>query len=255
MNSPRTYQTQAIVIKQIKIGESDKLLTIYTPEFGKLKTVAKGAYRPASKLGGNVEPLTHSLLFLARGRKLDIITQSQTIDSFLELKSNLWRLSHGFYILELVDLFTMENNANCSLFDLLLDTLHRINMADNDEIMLRYFEFHLLSYLGYHPQLQRCVSCNSQLRPLANFLSPSQGGVLCPSCGQKESAAYLLSVDALKVLRLWENCDYATARRVKLKPNLSLELQQVLQDYIRYYLQQEVKSTLWLEELKNLSNG
>ena len=82
MSIPRNYQTQAIIIKQTKLGEFDKLLTIYTPELGKLKAVAKGAYRPGSKLGGNVEPLTHSLLFLAKGRKLDIITQSQTIDGF-----------------------------------------------------------------------------------------------------------------------------------------------------------------------------
>ena len=91
------------------------------------------------------------------------------------------------------------------------------------------------------------------MRPLANFFSSAQGGILCPLCGQKEPTARPLSVDALKVLRLWENCDYATARRVKLKPGLSSELQQVLQHYAKYHLQKEVKSMLWLEELKKLS--
>ena len=250
MSSPRSYQAQAIILKQIKLGESDKLITIYTPEFGKLKAVAKGAYRPGSKLGGNVEPLTHSLLFLARGRKLDIVTQSQTTDGFLDLKSDLWRLSYGFYILELIDLFTMENSANCPLFDLLLDTLHRLNKADTDEIILRYFELHLLHYLGYHPQLQRCVSCDSPLKPMVNFFSASQGGILCPYCGSKELVSRPLSVDALKVLRLWQDCDYATAKRVRLKSELSLELKQVLREYLTYLLQREIKSTHWLDELK-----
>ncbi|PIU23385.1 MAG: DNA repair protein RecO [Chloroflexi bacterium CG08_land_8_20_14_0_20_45_12] len=253
MSSPRNYQTQAIILKQIKLGEFDKLLAIYTPEFGKLQALAKGACRPGSKLGGNVEPLTHSLLFLARGRKLDIITQSQTIDGFLGLKSDLWRLSYGFYILELIDLFTMENSVNRPLFDLLLETLHRLNEADNDQIILRYFEFNLLCHLGYRPQLKRCVICNSYLKAQANSFSCRQGGVLCPLCAQKETAAHPLSVDALKVLRLWESCDYTMAVRVKLKPELSWELRQVLQDYIKYHLQQEVKSMRWLEELKKLS--
>ena len=82
MTAPHTYQAQAIVIKQTKIGEADKVVTLYTLEFGKLKAVAKGACRPGSKLGGNVEPPNYCLVMLAKGRNLDIITQSQTIDGF-----------------------------------------------------------------------------------------------------------------------------------------------------------------------------
>lgn len=253
MGTPRNYQTQAIVIKQSKFGEIDKILTIYTPELGKLRVVARGACRPGSKLGGNVEPLTYSLLMLARGRNLDIVTQSQTIDGFLALKSDLWLMAYGLYILELVDSFTVENSANRPLFDLLLDALHWLSQADSNEIVLRYFELQLLHYLGYRPELYRCVKCNSPLKPVLNFFSSSQGGILCPYCGQKDSLSRSLSVDALKILRLWQNCDYATARRVKLKSDLSSELEQVLQEYIEYLLQREIKSIAWLEELRKTS--
>ena len=290
MGTPRSYQTEAIIIKQTKLGEFDKLITLYTPEFGKLKAVAKGACRPGSKLGGNVEPLTHSLMLLAKGRNLDIVTQSQTIDGFLALKSDLWRISCGLYILELIDSFTMENSESRPLFDLLLDTLRQLCQTDSKEIVLRYFELHLLHYLGYRPQLRCCVMCNSPLTPVVNFFSFSQGGVLCPHCNSKENrhyepfassviasrsseqreetmkqfhssqdklhkaislkSSFPLSVDALKILRLWQDCDYATARRVKVKSELSSELEQVLQGYIVYLLQQRVKSVTWLEELK-----
>jgi DNA repair protein RecO len=252
MGTPRSYQTQAIVIKQTKLGEADRIITIYTPEFGKLKAVAKGACRPGSKLGGNVVPLTHSLMMLARGRNLDIVTQSQTIDGFLDLKNDLWRTSCGLYILELSDSFTVENNENRPLFDLLLDTLHRLCQTDNSETVLRYFELHLLHLLGYRPQLHQCASCNSPLKPVVNFFSPSQGGILCPQCSQKELTPRPspVSVDALKILRLWQGSDYATAKRVKVKPELSSELKHVLQKYIVHFLQREVKSMAWLDELK-----
>jgi len=252
MGTPRSYQTQAIVIKQIKLGEADKILTIYTPEFGKLKVVAKGACRPGSKLGGNVEPLTYSLMMLARGRNLDIVTQSQTIDGFLALKSDLRLMAYGLYVLELIDSFTMENSENRPLFDLLLDALHWLSQSDSNEIVLRYFELHLLYYLGYRPELHRCVRCNSPLKPVVNFFISSQGGILCPCCSQNEPMSRSLSVNALKILRLWQNCDCATAKRVKVKSELSLELKQVLQGYIVYLLQREVKSTAWLDELKKL---
>ena len=262
MDTPRRYQTQGIILRQTKLGEFDKILTIYTPEFGKLRAVAKGACRPQSKLGGNVEPLTHSLMLLAKGRNLDIVTQSQTINGFLALKSGLWRMACGLYILELMDSFTVEGGANPPLFDLLLEILNQLSQPESDETILRYFELHILHYLGYRPQLHRCVSCDLPLKPIVNFFSPGKGGLLCPHCKSEENNRYEqieaislrtsipLSVEALKVLRLWQSCDYATARRVRVKPELSVDLEQVLHEYIRYILQRELKSLAWLKEVK-----
>jgi DNA repair protein RecO (recombination protein O) len=258
----RSYQTQGVILKQTKLGEFDKIVTIYTPEYGKLRAVAKGACRPKSKLGGNVEPLTHSLMLIAKGRNLDIVTQSQTIDGFLPLKSDLWRMACGLYILELVDSFTVEGGENRPLFDLLLDILQQLSKPDSNEIALRYFELHLLTCLGYRPQLRRCVDCDSPLKPIVNFFSPSKGGLLCPHCNSEENRRHEqiesisakpslpLSVEALKVLRLWQSCDYATARRVKARPGLSAELERVLCDYVRYILQRELKSLNWLKQLR-----
>ena len=262
MGTSRNYQTQGIILRQTKLGEFDKIVTICTPEFGKLRALAKGACRPKSKLGGNIEPLTHSLMLIAKGRNLDIVTQSQTINAFLALKSDLWRMACGLYILELIDSFTVEGGENCPLFDLLLDVLHQLSEPDGNETALRYFELHLLHHLGYSPQLRRCVGCDSPLRPVVNFLSPSKGGLLCPHCNSEENLRYEqtgaisakpsfpLSVEALKVLRLWQSCDYATARRVKVKPELSWELERALYEYIRYILQRELKSLTWLKELR-----
>jgi DNA repair protein RecO (recombination protein O) len=264
LGTPRTYQTQGIILKQTKLGEFDKIVTIYTPELGKLRAVAKGACRPKSKLGGNVEPLTHSLMLLAKGRNLDIVTQSQTINGFLALKSDLWRMACGLYILELIDSFTIEGGESRPLFDLSLDILNRLSEPDSSEGILRYFELHLLHYLGYRPQLRRCVNCDSPLKPVVNFFSLSMGGLLCPHCNSEENHRYEqieaiplkpslpVSVRALKVLRLWQSYDYTTARRVRLKPELYYALEQVLHEYIRYILQRELKSLTWLKELKKL---
>ena len=262
MSTSRNYQAQGIVLKQSKFGESDKLITLYTQEFGKLRAIAKGACRPKSKLGGNVEPLTYSLMLLARGRNLDIITQAQTINGFLTLKSDLWRMARGLYILELTDAFTVDGSENRPLFDLLLAVLTRLNDPDSDEpALLRYFELHLLDRVGYRPQLRRCVTCDLPLKPVVNFFSPAKGGMLCSSCESEQNRGDLaeptwlkrtisVSVEALKVLRLWQSCDYATAKRVKLRPELSLELEQLLHEYITYILQRELRSLTWLKALK-----
>lgn len=262
MSTSRNYQTQGIILRQTKLGEFDKIVTIYTPEFGKLRAVAKGACRPKSKLGGSVEPLTHSLLLLAKGRNLDIITQTQTINGFLALKNDLWRMACGLYILDLVDSFTVEGSDNRPLFDLLLDTLHQLSEPHSNETILRYFELHLLHHLGYRPQLRRCVSCDLPLRPVTNFFSPSKGGLLCPLCNSEETQrcqqvgtspprpTLPVSVEALKVLRLWQESDYPRAKRVKVKRELSSELEQLLHEYISHILQRQLKSLDWLREVK-----
>jgi len=250
MPKPRTYQTEAIIIKKIKLGEADRILTLYTPHLGKIQAVAKGVRRPRSKLAGHLELLTHSQVSLARGRNLDTITGSQTIDSFLPLKSDLWLTSCALYVTELINQFTPDRVENYPLFQLLLETMHRLCQADDNELVLHYFELHLLNEVGYRPQLEQCVSCHSPLKPVTNAFSPGAGGVLCSKCSQRQPLTYPLSVNALEVLRLLQSSDYDTASKREMKPESSHELDEVMSHYLEYLLEREVKSAAWLDILR-----
>ncbi len=250
MTKPRNYQTGAIIIKKIKLGEADRILTLYTPHLGKMQAVAKGVRRPRSKLAGHLELLTHSLVSLARGRNLDTIIGSQTINSFLPLKSDLQLTSYALYATELVDQFTADHIENYPLFQLLLGTLERLSQTSKKELALRYFELHLLNEVGYRPQLQQCVSCHKPLKPTFNSFCPGAGGVLCHSCSQSQPLTYPLSVNALKVLRLLQSSNFNTINRLKINSELSHELEQVIRGYLKYLLEQEVKSTAWMDTLR-----
>jgi len=250
MSKPRNYQTEAIVIKKIKLGEADRILTFYTPHLGKIRAVAKGVRRPRSKMAGHLELLTHSQVSLARGRNLDTVTGSQTINSFLPLKSDLWLTSCALYATELVEQFTADQIENYPLFQLLLETMHRLCQAGDNVIALRYFELHLLNEVGYRPQLQQCVSCHRPLEPVTNSFCPSAGGVLCPNCNHKYPLTDLLSLNALKVLRFIQSRDYDTARKLRINTELSHELDELMRRYFRYLLEREVKSVAWLDSLR-----
>ena len=250
MSKPRTHQTEAIIIKKTKLGEADRILTLYTPHLGKIQAVAKGVRRPRSKLAGHLELLTYSLVSLARGRNLDVITGSQTINSFLPLKSDLWLTSCALYVIELVNQFTPDHVENYPLFQLLLETMEHLCQAGNKELTLRLFELHLLNEVGYRPQLQQCVSCQRPLEPTANSFCPGSGGMLCPNCSPNEPFSYPLSVNAQKVLRLLQNSDYDTASRLKIDAELSRELEKAMSDYLTYFLEREVKSAAWLDTLR-----
>jgi DNA repair protein RecO (recombination protein O) len=250
MPEPRNYQTEAIVIKKTKLGEADSILTFYTPHLGKIQGFAKSLRKPKSKLAGHLELLTHSLVSLARGRNLDTITGSQTINSFIPLKNELWLTSCALYIVELVNQFTVDQVENFPLFQLTLETLDRLCQTNNKELVLRYFELHLLDSVGYRPQLQECVVCHRTLEPTTNSFSPSAGGLLCPNCSPSQPLLYPLSVNAQKVLRLLQSHDYSNASRLKVDSELALELEKVMSGYLKYLLEKEVKSAAWLETLR-----
>ncbi len=250
MPTPRNYQTEAIIIKKTRLGEADSILTLYTPNMGKIQGFAKSLRKPKSKLAGHLELLTHSLVSLARGRNLDTITGSQTINTFLPLKSDLGLASHALYATELVNQFTPDHVENHPLFRLLLETMEQLCQTGNSELALRYFELHLLNEVGYRPQLQQCVTCHRPLEPVVNLFCSNSGGMLCPDCSPLQPQARSLSVNALKVLRLLQNSDYSPVGRLKINRQLSDELETVMRGYLRYLLEREIKSIAWLDTLK-----
>lgn len=249
MPEPRSYQTEAIIIKKIKLGEADRIITLFTPHLGKIRAVAKGVRRPKSRLSGHLELLTYSQVDLVHGRNLDTIIGSQTINGFLPLKTDLDLSAEALYITELVDQFTVENADNFPVFQLLLETLEKLETEENREMLIHYFEMHLLTFAGYKPELMKCVVCGKPLEPVVNAFSPNSGGMLCSTCTLTRFC-YPISVNALKVLRLLQSEDYATVRRIKLTPELASELKTVIRNYIRYLLEQEVKSVEFMDSLK-----
>jgi len=250
MPKPRTYQTEAIIIKKTKLGEAARILTLYTPHLGKIQAVAKGVRRPRSKMAGHLELLTHSQISLVRGRNIDTITGTQTINSFLPLKSDLELSSYALYATELVNQFAAADVEDYPIFQLLLETMQRLCQGGNNELVLRYFELHLLNEVGYRPQLEQCVSCHKPLKDATNAFCPGAGGMLCPTCRQSQPLSYPLSAEAQKVLRSLQSGDYETISQLKLEPPLAHQLEVVIRNYIRYLLERDVKSAAWLDTLK-----
>src|SRR5438128_12367805 len=112
------YKSEAVIIKRINLGEADKILTIFTPHFGKLRVVAKGVRKVTSRLAGHVELFTRSQMLLAKGRNLDIITQSETVDAYRPLHDDLSRIAHASYASELLDAFTPDELENYPVYRL-----------------------------------------------------------------------------------------------------------------------------------------
>lgn len=144
----RSYKTEGIILKRINLGEADKILTIYTKHYGKIKALAKGVRKITSRKGGNVELFNQVIIFLAKGKNLDILTEVQVVNSFRKWRKDLDKVSTAYYLCELVDKLTPEGQPSQAVFRLLKDSLSKIDQEKRLGLT-RAFEEKLLEELGF----------------------------------------------------------------------------------------------------------
>lgn len=144
----KTSKTSAVVIKQLNYGEADRILTLYTKHFGKVRALAKGVRKLTSRKGGNLELFNRVAVFLVEGKNLRLITEAVVEDSFPEWRGNLVLVGLANYFCELVDKLTPDEQANQRVFDLLSEALGEIG-REKPVVQVRQFEEALLGELGF----------------------------------------------------------------------------------------------------------
>lgn len=246
----RTYRTEALVLKGYNYGEADRILTLFTPHIGKVRSIAKGVRRAKSRKSGHLDLFTRSSLLLARGRELDVVTQAETVETFGGMRTDLWRASQAHYVAELVDRFSAERMPNYPLYSLTVSTFRRLATLNSVDLAVRSFEVQLLQVTGYRPQLRRCVNCDSKVEPVINRFSVKLGGILCPPCSGVDSAAPPIGVDALKALRYLQTNEEVLLRADGVGEDVHRELERRLQEYITYHIESQPRSTGFLDRLR-----
>lgn len=181
------YKTEAINLKTSPFGEADKILTLFTREYGKIKAIAKGARRPGSKFGGRLEILAHNQFLLASGRDLDVVSQCETINSFYSIRKNPEKLASSIYLIKLIDGSTVEGQKNSKLFDILLGSLKLLEEGTLPRVLAKIFEIELIDVEGFFPVLDRCVKCGKKIKvaPKKVKFNLTLKGILCSSCSKK----------------------------------------------------------------------
>lgn len=261
MAKNRLYTTDAAVLRQIPIGEADRILTLFTALQGKIRVVARGVRRPKSRIAGHLEPLTYCRLMIARGRTMDIVSDADTLANYPNLRGSLEGIALGTVCVELVNAFTPDEEPNLSLLNLLTDCFSWINEGERS-LALHYFEFELLRQVGFMPELQDCVSCSKPIEPNNHGFSHRFGGTICNDCSRPElrspsnnqnpGPTFPLSLNTLKILKFFQSHTFKEVRSLNVNKFLSEEINRLLQDYITYLLERRLKSTTFLETLPKL---
>ena len=172
------YRDRGVVLRSIKLGETDRIVTFLTEGRGKVRAVAKGVRKPKSRFGARLEPTTHLNLQLYEGRNLDVVTQVETIDSNRKLRESYPAFTQAIAMLEAVDHVAQEAEANVPLYRMLAAALRTLAEDPVPAVSAAFF-WKLLALEGVSPVLDACVRCDETVVDVAATFDVAEGGVLC----------------------------------------------------------------------------
>lgn len=182
------YQTEAILLAARDWSVADRVVTLFSREYGIITAMAYGARKPKSKLGGSLQAFTHLHLAMANGKGMDSVKQCEVQTSFREIREDLTRLAYANFIAELTTGLWPEHQAEAVAYDTLLATLHLLAVR-NPRIAALAGAWQLMSLAGFQPEYTHCVQCGESLTYPARF-SFAAGGSTCVQCSPSDGLVF-----------------------------------------------------------------
>ena len=252
-----SFKTTAIVLHSMDYGESDRIITFFTSDFGKLKGIAKGARRSKKIFPNALEPFSCSHIIFSQKEKerdtLVLIENCDVLDHHPNIREDLDKTLIASYLIELTDKFTKEGKKDDELFQLLQSFFAIIDSGNYSEEIVRFFEIRLLKLSGYEPTLDRCIHCQKPLSHTDTYrFIPSKGGIGCKTCHQNGYDSFPVSVGTLKTLLLGQGMDIRKINRIILSGQSAQESRIILSHFIHHLLGRELKSLHVLNEIREM---
>ncbi len=145
-------KTKAIILKTADLGEADRLLTIYSKEFGKIRVIARGVKKVSSKLRYHLEPLSYSQFILVEGKQNKIVKDSILMNQFLSIKKDLNKVKTAYKIVDLIDQLIVGEEKDDNIWELILQVFKIISKKEENPQIVEEFRNSLLKLLGYDPK-------------------------------------------------------------------------------------------------------
>ncbi len=245
----RSYKATGVILKRMNLGESDRVVTVYTREHGKKRLIAKGARRPTARLTGSVELFYVVEFRLAQGKTFDLVTEANVVDSSPNIRQTLEKMSAAFELAELVDVTTRDDQPHQQVYDLVVEGLGLIGSVPN-QLIIPAFNLKLLALLGFKPELYQCSLCHKRLKRGNNIWCSRHGGVVTGKTdndelheGHWDADAFAISDDAVKVLRLILEQSLVLVLQLKLTDSLIGQLRRVTDNFFSYHFDRELRAS------------
>ena len=237
------YRTSGIFLEKEDKREADRLFTVYTKDFGKIKVLAKAIRKINSKLRSGTELFYLSEIEFVQGKIYKTLIDVVLIDNFKNIRSDLNKIEIVFQIAELLDKLILEQEKDEQIWNLLNETFYKLNnLSLSSSLLYYYFFWNLISILGYKPNLYNCLVCQNKLEPFDFYLNSEQGGIICENCVRNIKneldlkKMIRISPDTIKILRLFLNKNWLVLEKLRIEKFCMELLELIFKDYLSYIL-------------------
>jgi DNA repair protein RecO (recombination protein O) len=195
-------ETEAIVLRTYRLGEADKIASLFTRQMGRLRAVARGAQRTRGRFGGALEPLSHVRLWVFERENRDLLhlNSAELLESFFDMQRDYRVQLAAQYLAEVSERVLPEREVNERAFRLLLAVLHALKHSGELNRPLLYFNYWTARLGGFLPDLEHCMACSRELGAEGGFYGPGSEGLLCAAC-RTSMASLAVSATALALVR------------------------------------------------------
>lgn len=187
----QTHECEAVVLAAVDYGESDRIVTLFTREYGKVRAIARHGKKSVKRFSGALEVFARLHLHLVLKEGLSSLRATDIVTVFPHIRQDLLKIGYAGYACEVVDRFLPEAMCNPRLFRLLVSYLEQLDAFPSSTDDRRFFEINLLNILGYRLSLEQCYRCGIHLGALSGVVHfTAAGETFCSDCG---SGGFLLS--------------------------------------------------------------
>jgi DNA repair protein RecO (recombination protein O) len=237
-------KAEAIVLKSRKYGDTSKIVTLYTKEFGKISVIAKGSRSKNNRFGGSLEPMSHiSIVFYKySNRELQYISQSSIINFFPSIHNDFSRMMIAMAILEIVNNVVHSEEQNREFFNLIQNTLKFLEESrTNFDNFLIYFQVHLASIFGFQPNFNTCEICKKELDESHlqenNGFIIDKGSVICQKCLGKSILPHLkISFSVIRIIQKFVNSDPRLVENIHLQHDILVNIYNLMHKYLMHHI-------------------
>lgn len=235
-----TIKVKGIVLSENNMGDYDKMLTILTPNFGKISCVAKGARRPKSALLAGTQLFCFGEYLVYQGTSTYHINSCETIEMFYKIRTDLDKLKYAIHLNKIV-LDVTDENQNCyNILQLYLNALYMIAETDKDkDFTISIFKLRLLSLLGFTPRVMACVNCKEKEQ--LNYFSIRDNGVKCEACSRQDKSSIFVSQSTMNAIKYTISAPAKKVFSFNLKNESLEEFKLITKIYFNEKLEKEYK--------------
>jgi len=233
-----------------EFGESDLLVTFFTPDKGRLKGVAKGGRKSRKRFANCLDLFCLANLEYALKRKGDLhfLHSCKLINAFPGIRSDFSALSLASHMIELTEILFPLEVVDGKMFELLKNSFHALNEDAGKDVLDTYFDAKAMSLGGYRIDLDKCCVCGRQYKGEGRAVfMPEKGSICCLKCGKESVVSPGLSPEAVRILGLMQLGSWETAKGLHYTNEMIQDIKQVLKLHVEYRIGRRLKTAEYLE--------